>query len=89
MQLDDVMTSPESSKYFVPSRRLKKSWFTWYLIHFSTHFSYSPEASFGGEAVGNAVGEESLSHEHHGLVEVALLSVESWCNSFASTEPVG
>ncbi len=56
---------------------------------FSTHFSYSPEASFGGEAVGNLVGEESLSHEHHGLVEVALLSVESGCNSFASTEPVG
>ena len=64
-------------------------WFTWYLIHFSTHFSYSPEASFGGEAVGNAVGEESLSHEHHGFVEVAFLAVESRRNSFASTEPVG
>ena len=56
---------------------------------FSTHFSYSPEASFGGEAVGNSVGEEPLSHEHHGFVEVAFLAVESRRNSFASTEPVG
>ena len=58
------------------------------LIHFSTHFSSSSEGSFGGEAVGNSVGEETLSHEHHGLVEVALLALQSRRNLFASTEPV-
>ena len=53
-----------------------------------TQLSVSPLSQTRREAVGDLVGSESLSHELHVLVEVALVPRELGFHSFPSSQPI-